>query len=148
MPNRAADWLEQAERNLRLGETAARDDLHEWACFASHQAGEMALKAVYAALIGDTRGHSLTALIRGLALPVQPGADLVERVRILDAYYIPTRYVDSHPEGAPHEHYGSLQSRHALDIAHALVGHCRAVVAQAESDRCGGDDLGTAGDGG
>ena len=33
--------------------------------------------------------------------------------------YIPTRYANGHPEGAPFEHYGKLQSRDAINYAGA-----------------------------
>ncbi len=36
---------------------------------------------------------------------------LTDKAKVLDTYYIPTRYPDSHPEGPPFEHYGSLQGR-------------------------------------
>jgi hypothetical protein len=31
--------------------------------------------------------------------------------------YIPTRYANGHPEGAPFEHYGKIQSRDAINYA-------------------------------
>lgn len=37
-------------------------------------------------------------------------ADLEDRLRILDALYIPTRYPDSLPEVTPTDHIGRLQS--------------------------------------
>lgn len=47
--------------------------------------------------------------------------DLEDRLRILDALYIPTRYPDSLPDGAPTDHFGRLQSDDALRHARALV---------------------------
>ena len=47
--------------------------------------------------------------------------DLVERLRILDALYIPTRYPDSLPDGAPSDHFGYLQSSDALNHASTIV---------------------------
>jgi len=32
--------------------------------------------------------------------------DLVEKGRVLDNFHIPAPYPNSHPEGAPFEHYG------------------------------------------
>jgi hypothetical protein len=52
-------------------------------------------------------------------------SDLEDRLRILDALYIPTRYPDSLPEGAPTDHFGRLQSddaqRHARSILDAIA---------------------------
>ena len=47
--------------------------------------------------------------------------DLVERLRILDALYIPTLYPDSLPDGAPSDHFGYLQSSDALNHARTIV---------------------------
>ena len=58
------------------------------------------------------------------AVAAQLGAtvtDLEDRLRILDALYIPTRYPDSLPDGAPTDHFGRLQSDDALCHARALV---------------------------
>lgn len=48
-----------------------------------------------------------------------------DRLRILDALSIPTRYPDSLPEGAPTDHFGRLQSddaqRHARSILDAIA---------------------------
>ena len=57
-------------------------------------------------------------------------ADLEDRLRVLDAQYIPTRYPDSLPEGAPTDHFGRLQSQDALCHARALVDAIRAALAQ------------------
>jgi HEPN domain-containing protein len=52
-------------------------------------------------------------------------SDLEDRLRILDALYIPTRYPDSLPDGAPSDHFGRLQSedahRHARSIVDAIA---------------------------
>jgi hypothetical protein len=74
---------------------------HEWACFAAHQAVEKALKGLNLAL-----GQQ--------AWTPDPPADLEDRLRMLDGFYIPTRYPDSYPEGTPGEHFGRLQSEQAL----------------------------------
>ena len=60
------------------------------------------------------------------AVAAQLGAtvtDLEDRLRILDALYIPTRYPDSLPDGAPTDHFGRLQSDDPL--CHAAAGHRR-----------------------
>jgi hypothetical protein len=40
---------------------------------------------------------------------------LAEKARVLDTY-IPARYPNGHPEGAPFEHYGALQSGERFDM--------------------------------
>lgn len=53
-----------------------------------------------------------------------------EQARVLDNFYIPTRYPDSHPEGAPFEHYGPLQSQEAIRYASAIIAFVRLHMAQ------------------
>ena len=50
MSDRSQDWLDQALRNLDQAVDSAAADRHEWACFASQQAAEMAVKAVHLSL--------------------------------------------------------------------------------------------------
>ena len=54
--------------------------------------------------------------------------DLLDRLRVLDAFYVPTRYPDSLPEGAPTDHFGRLQSQDALRHARALIDAIRAAL--------------------
>jgi HEPN domain-containing protein len=54
---------------------------------------------------------------------------LIDKGRVLDAYYIPTRYPNGHPEGAPFEHYGSLQSEQAIAYAGEILAFVRTEMA-------------------
>jgi len=55
--------------------------------------------------------------------------ELIEKARVLDNYYIPARYPDSHPDGAPFEHYGSLQSEEAVKYACEILKFVRTQMA-------------------
>lgn len=134
MANRAADWLAQASQDLAQANLSAEHGHHEWACFAAHQAVEKALKGLHLSIGQQVWGHGLGRLFRDLpdALQEQMEAqlpELVERLRILDALYIPTRYPDSLPDGAPSDHFGHLQSADALNHARALVDAITAAMA-------------------
>lgn len=134
MAERSADWLNQALRDLEQAEASMQADRHEWACFAAHQATEKALKALNLALGQQAWGHTLTrlwaAVPEGEALDPPPPEALDDRLRLLDGFYIPTRYPDSYPEGTPGEHFGRLQSEQALFHATAIVQWARAALAQ------------------
>jgi HEPN domain-containing protein len=52
-----------------------------------------------------------------------------EDSRRLDNFYIPTRYANSHPTGAPFEHYGPLQSQQAIDYVSEILEFARSQVA-------------------
>lgn len=55
--------------------------------------------------------------------------DLMDKGRVLDSYYIPPRYPNGHPEGAPFEHYGSLQSGEAIQYAGEILEFVRTKMA-------------------
>jgi HEPN domain-containing protein len=127
MPNRAEDWLAQAERDLEQARASARDDRHEWACFAAQQCAEKAAKALHLARAQEAWGHVVAKLLRELPLPVP--RELIEKARVLDNFYVATRYVNGHPSGAPFEHYGPLQSDQAIQHASEILQFCRSQVA-------------------
>jgi len=127
MANRARDWLAQAERDLEQAEASRRDGRHEWACFAAHQSAEKAVKALHLRLGQEAWGHVVARLLT--LLPVSPSPELVDRARVLDAGYIPTRYPNGHPDGAPFEHYGDLQSREAIQHARTILDFVRPQMA-------------------
>jgi HEPN domain-containing protein len=129
MPNRGQDWLKQALRDLEQAEDSRRADRHEWACFAAQQATEKVVKALHLHLGQEAWGHVIARLLRELPKEVKVPAELIEKARVLDAYYIPPRYPNSHPEGSPFEHYGPLQSEEAIRYAREIITFVRAQMA-------------------
>ena len=129
MPNRAPDWLKQALRDLEQAEDSRRAGRHEWACFAAEQAAEKAVKALHLHVGQEAWGHVVAKLLLELPASVRVPKDLVEKGRVLDNFYIPSRYPNSHPEGAPFEHYGPLQSDEALRYAREIIEFVRSQMA-------------------
>jgi HEPN domain-containing protein len=125
--SRAADWFEQALRDLEQAESSRREGRHEWACFAAQQAAEKAAKAVHLALAQDAWGHVVARLLTELPMEVPEG--LIDKAKVLDGFYIPTRYANSHAEGPPFEHFGALQSDEALRYAGEIIEFARPFVA-------------------
>ena len=66
------------------------------------------------------------ALVEQLAAAV---TDVEDRLRVLDAPYIPTLFPDSLPEGASTDHFVRLQSSDAISHALALVEAIRLTLA-------------------
>ena len=62
-------------------------------------------------------------------LPTPPPTDLVERGRVLDNFYVSSRFPNGHPEGSPWDHYGPLQSSEALKHAGEIIAFVRAEMA-------------------
>jgi HEPN domain-containing protein len=129
MPNRSKDWIEQARRDLEQAEDSRLAERHEWACFAAHQAAEKAVKSLHLSLGQDASGHVVARLLRDLPESALPPQELIEKTRVLDGFYIPPRYPNSHPEGAPFEHFGPLQSGEAIRYAGEILAFVRAQMA-------------------
>ena len=119
----ALRWLRQAEHDVAIARGhQERGDFSD-ACFMAEQAAQKALKAF---LIGH--GHR--------SVPIHSVAQLAERCaqinpaftvhitagRVLDQYYIPTRYPDAlAPPALPFESYTQEQGSTAVAAAQAIV---------------------------
>jgi HEPN domain-containing protein len=129
MPNRFIDWLRQAQRDLEQAEESRLAGRHEWACFAAHQAAEKAVKGLHLQRGQEAWGHVVAKLLRELSPDLAVLEELVERGNVLDNFYIPTRHPNGHPQGAPFEHYGRLQSEEAIKHARAIIEFVSSEVA-------------------
>jgi HEPN domain-containing protein len=133
MANRATVWFVQSERDLEQARSSQREDRHEWACFAGQQAAEKAVKALHQALGQEAWGHAVAR--RLVELPLEVPDHLVEKGKVLDNFYVATRYANGHPEGAPYQHYGRLQSTEAIEYAGEIIDFVRSEMAKSSSRR-------------
>jgi len=125
MSNRAQDWFNQSLRDLEQAQDSMQAMRHEWACFAAQQAAEKAVKALHLYHRQEAWGHVVARLLQELPESVLVPNHLIEQGRVLDNFYIPSRYPNGHPEGAPFEHYGPLQSEEAVRYAREIVEFVR-----------------------
>lgn len=119
---RPRDWFRQAELDLEAGRDARDRGRFEWACFAAHQAGEKAVKALHEAAGVEAWGHSIAGLLGGLD---EVPSEVVEAGKRLDKHYIPTRYPNAHLAGAPGDLYTGQEAAWALADAEAVVEYVR-----------------------
>lgn len=129
MVSRAKDWFKQAVRDLEQAEDSKLAGRHEWACFAAQQGAEKAVKALHLHNGQEAWGHVVARLLQELPESISVSSELIDKARLLDNFYIPARYPNSHPSGAPFEHYGSLQSDMAIDYAREIIDFARAQMA-------------------
>ena len=127
MANRSKDWFQQAEQDLDQAKSSKTEGRHEWACFAAQQSAEKAVKALHLELGQEAWGQLIARLLQDL--PVKVSEDLIEKGKVLDNFYIPTRYANGHPEGPPFEHYGALQSEEAIRYAGEILDIVRSKMA-------------------
>ena len=122
--NRYQDWLDQAKGDLGHAERSLGMGDYAWACFAAQQAAEAAVKALHMRLGQIAWGHSILDLIEALPEGAKPDSSFLEKAKVLDKYYIPTRYPDAHPAGPAHRHYTEKEAKEAIDRAREVLDYC------------------------
>ncbi|MGC9050547.1 HEPN domain-containing protein [Pyrobaculum sp.] len=128
-------WIAMAERTLSSAVGDAERGDFNWACFKAHQAAEFALKALLYGVGMPARGHSLTHLIAGVSRLVPVSEDVVELCRLLDKFYIPTRYVDAWSEGSPFEYFSRRDADAAIKAAEEVIKFVKGVWRSLSGER-------------
>ncbi len=128
MVQRSKDWWQQAQRDLVTAAENQANGRHEWACFVSHQAAEKAVKALHLAHGQEAWGHVIARILSDLPTPAPE--EIIASGKVLDNFYVPARYPNGHAEGAPYEHYGSIQSNLALRHAGDIISFVDQALAQ------------------
>jgi HEPN domain-containing protein len=121
LAERSADWMRTAELDLAHARHARDDGDYNWSAFASHQAAEKAVKAVYQKLHMEAWGHAVSELLAHLPQQAKPDGALVDRAKELDRHYIPTRYPNGFDIGAPADYY-------TFNVAEEAIGHAEAIL--------------------
>ncbi len=130
LPSRHADWIAQAKRDFAHAEEASKAGHYEWACFAAHKSGEKALIALLLKLgVRVIAGHSIRQMLDTLKRRQRVSTELVEAARVLDRHYIPSRYPDAHPAGAPFNYYTKQEATEAILHARTIVRFCESHIA-------------------
>ena len=128
MVSRANDWLRQALRDLEHAKKSIGLGDYEWACFAAQQAAEKAVKALYQKLGVEIWGHSISRMLQHLPNNYKPSRELIDKAKELDRHYIPTRYPNFHPEGAPLDYYTEEDAKRAVRYAEEIIEFCRSKI--------------------
>ncbi len=138
-------WRRQAQAALDLARTAA-DTTSSWACFLAEQGAQLALKGLLHAVGEHAQawGHDLGPLERRAAAVFNPDwpPGLMEPAMRLGRHYLPARYPDAHPTGAPEERYTAGDARAALDDAQNLVNAVDDMAARLRAADQGGPEHG------
>jgi HEPN domain-containing protein len=146
MPARSEDWLRQAQRDVEHARRSLEGGDYEWACFAAQQSAEKAVKALFLKANRTAWGHSVAALLQVLPDPWQAGEALVDAGKELDKHYIPPRYPNSHPQGAPYDYYTRGEAERAIAHTTKILAFCERLLAEpgagADVPPAGGEESG------
>lgn len=116
-------WLRQAEHDLKVAEGHQDQGNYSDACFMAEQASQKTLKAFLTAQGRRSIPiHSVAQLAEQCARVDPDFTKHISPGRILDQYYIPTRYPDAlAPPAVPFESYTQEQSERAVETAKAII---------------------------
>jgi HEPN domain-containing protein len=128
MSDRSKDWQAQAWRDLEHARNDVTCGYFEHACFGAQQAAEKAVKAAYQKLHSEGWGHRVSTLLQELAAMSHPvPRTLVDDAKILDQYYVPTRYPNGFESGAPMDFYTEEQAADAVRRAEGIIRWCESL---------------------
>jgi len=117
-------WLEQAREDLRWTRLLAEQGGYHLACFLAQQIGEKDLKAyLYSQGQEIVLGRSIERLCAAASEFDREFKEKVKRWAILNAYYVPTRYPKSLPEGIPAHVFTREAAANAVALAEEIVSH-------------------------
>lgn len=119
----ASRWLRQVEHDWTVAESDFQRDFYSDCCFMCEQAAQKAMKAfLYAQGERAIAEHSIGGLMKRAITYERDFQLLLEKARMLDQYYIPTRYPDAMADPAvPFESYAREQASQALAFAREIV---------------------------
>lgn len=115
-------WREEADRASESARREAAAGAHNWSCFLSEQAAQLALKALLHGLGRAPWGHDLLRLGRDAeAAGIDVPSEIHDALARLARHYIPARYPDAHPSGSASSRYRQSDSADAIaDVGRVL----------------------------
>ena len=120
--------MEQAKGEFKAAKDLLATSNYAWCCFACHQATEKALKAILEHFGSPTVGHNLIALIHEVFKFTPISKEIEAACRVLNRYYIPTRYPNAFPSGAPVHMFNEDDAGEALQHAERVMDLARKVT--------------------
>jgi HEPN domain-containing protein len=128
MADRSKDWLAQAKRDLEHARKDVVDAFYEHACFGAQQAAEKAVKGAYQRFHSEGWGHRVSKLLQEISkVTDSPPDSLIDDGKILDQYYVPTRYPNGFESGAPMDFYTREQAQDAVRRAENIIRWCEGI---------------------
>ena len=127
---RSKDWFDQATNDLKHAESDLEHGFYDWSCFSSQQSAEKAVKAVFIKLGAEAWGYSVADLLMELSKKFKVPEDLIDMALELDKAYIPTRYPNAHPSGAPWRKYTETEARRLLNYAKKILRFCENLLSK------------------
>lgn len=121
------NWIEEAKADLRHAKSSIEIGDFNWACFASQQAAEKALKALILHMVGEyPRGYDLVRLYWIIEKHVKLSISKVDLMR-LSAYYTQARYPNAGVE-RPSIEILEEHAKEAVEIAERVINEVEKAI--------------------
>lgn len=123
-------WFKQSEHDLEAARLDLGNKFYADACYSAEQAAQKALKG-YLYFRGSPLvwKHSVKELVSECASYDTAFSQLLDAGKILDQYYIPTRYPDVlAPPAVPFESYTETQAVEAIGLAKNIVDKVKTIA--------------------
>jgi len=115
-------WVSMSRYTLRSASGDLERGDYSWACFKAQQAAEFAVKGLLYGIGQSAYGHSISRLLNALSeLNLSVPDQVMMCAKMLDKYYIPTRYPNAWPEGAPYEYFTRQEAEQAISCAEVII---------------------------
>ncbi len=116
---RTTDWINQAGRTVSSAEHSMGGGFYEDACFLSHHAAMLAVTGLLVKKGLTSTGSSVYFLMK---MVENAPKELMHKARLLDTYYIPSRYPYCFEKGAPGDYFDEETAKEAIDSAKDILG--------------------------
>ena len=126
--DRTQDWLKQAKSNLEASNHLFNAKDFSWSCFLAQQTAEKAIKALGEYKKTVLWGHDLVDLLSELEKKVSIPKKIIDNSKILNLYYISTRYPDAFASGAPADKFSKSQAQKAIEFASEILDYVEKTI--------------------
>lgn len=126
----AFKWLKKAEGDLKSAGNSVSTSDFNWACFQAQQSAEKALKSVlYGRGYRKILTHSVFVLIKKTGKSDESFLNLRKEGKVLDGYYMSTRYPDSIVSDlTPSEYFEEEDAEECIRCAELILRKAKEVL--------------------
>ena len=110
-------WMQNAKYTLKSTDNDKSSEFYNWACFKAQQAAEYAIKVYLRGTGKDSFEQSVSLLLKKVNFDDQ----IINVAKIIDKYYIPTRYTDAWAEGIPEDYYTIEEAAEAIRYSEFII---------------------------
>jgi len=123
-------WVYFAEQDLNFAKSGFKENFYSHVCFLSQQAVEKMCKAFLVFnKLNYPKTHKIIDIINSNVKLVELLKEHVDEIKLLDAFYIPTRYPDGVPGSLPQGLPEKKDAESSLSTAEKIINIIKKEIA-------------------